>query len=253
MPVLTDGYDVGSDEARFGSKRAHTRLLGEVVAASRKVGETAPRLNAKVGGGVLVPKNEVVKAVEVNPYLSVADLALESYAVALYILENNRVEGEVSVIEDEFFAVVYHKLRVIGENVAVKTVCVEGLLFGEDKLVSLDSLGAGVSLVSAEGAVHSLIVKVFRIVGHLEACTVKLVFYAEGEGEGVHLAGFLVIAENEGDGGIALRFNLKVGDLREAVLGHLIALAVKLVSAFFETAAHREHNRCRGCPERRVL
>ena len=70
----------------------HSNLFGEVVVCADNVGKSAPRLYAKERSFVLMPNEEVIKAVKLHLNASVAYAAIQGYAVALYVTEYERIK-----------------------------------------------------------------------------------------------------------------------------------------------------------------
>ena len=101
------------------AKRVNALFFGKSRAASRNVLNAAPGLDAKIGGLVLVPKDEVIKSVKFHLYASVAHLADKRYAVAFNAAENERIQNEVAVIENKAVAFIHDALGIVGQKIAV--------------------------------------------------------------------------------------------------------------------------------------
>ena len=69
-------------------------LLLQIKARARNVLHAAPRLDAEIGRGMLMPEDEVIKSIKGDGDTTVADLALQGYAIALHAAENERIKAE---------------------------------------------------------------------------------------------------------------------------------------------------------------
>ena len=231
-----------AEVARVWREGKNSFLIAKLRARADTVGDACPRLNAEVGRVWHMPKKEIIGEGEVHAHSPCALAVTEGEGVYGDFLKDKRIRCEELFVHRKNAPLGEHSRAQLGNERTVKHGVVEGDGRIEENVIVLDTLGGVIALVRTDGEIHYLVRAVVDRIGRDEGILTKLVNDTQAKREGVLRERLLVFAKQEHGALLRELLDLVGKVLGEAVLSHVIGLALVRVGVVFYASRDGEEN-----------